>query len=382
GGLTVRGHVSLPSEAKGPGAPSMTVRLTTFRPDSSETNRTFFGNVASDGSFEVSNVVPARYSVAFIPDIFPGNIINVSEDIDDLEIAVPASILRATVEATVKLEGNAPMPPVGISLKNENPEAFSEAFSWMFSDDKISILGISIGEYSLKVIGLPEGYAIKSFTAGDTDLLTENLKHTYINRHKIELTLGVTTPNPGVPVKGVLTGKDREILPLAINLSGVTPGLTLNARIQQDGSFQLPMVPPGTYNVEFTTPIDATPVKRTIIVGTNPTTAEVPVRIAGLARVTVKVNTGQVNASNGRDVQWGRDFPYLQAEGSRDNSTATRARIASDGNIEFLNVAPGRYRVFMATQQLLSGPPTVVSSGPGITITVTDKDVTVDLSVK
>jgi hypothetical protein len=381
GGLLVKGRVIREGVAADQGPPPLTVRLTRLPARSGGPPNSYVGDVEADGSFELTNVTPGQYSIGFLPNVdFPYSPLAVARDVDNLEFMIPASDLRARLEGTVKIDGVAPLPPVGISLTPLDTATKARARTgWGFLEGKLSMPEVFAGHYAVEVTGVPEGYRIKSFTAGSENLLTENLTVTYINTPKLELTLSPIVPLPGVQVKGRLTNSQQVFLPANFRILSATSGLTIAGRVQEDGTFEFPLVPPGAYDFEFMVPFDATPAKRTIAVGNNtPALVEVPFLIDGRKRVVVKIVNTANNVQPGRDRLQSSLFPYLQAEG-QPLASAVRARLAVDGTLEFLNVAPGTYRIFLASQRSAT---TIIPAGPGVRVVVGDKDVSVELSAR
>ena len=327
------------------------------------TGRKFIATVAQDGSFETHGLVSGTYNVMFFPNVNVGvmrNPVTIDHDVDDLEFRVPATALQATLEGTAKVDGVAPLPPIGIELLRKDSPVGSYR-GWGFLGDKLSIPLVLAGEYEVKVTGVPQGYFVKALTAGSANVLTQGLKVSYPTTPKLEVTLGVNTPMPGVRVLGQITNNGDVTLVTNISISGSTPSLTLRTQPRPDGSFEFPMVPPGTYTVEFMPTVDTTPTARSITVGSdNPTRVEIPLQVR--RKITATMTARPSN----------RVFPFIQIGGKY-----VRATFGGRETWEFLNVPPGTYQLVLGEQS--PQQPRLLNKSL-ITVVVADKDVAVKLN--
>ena len=170
--------------------------------------------------------------------------------------------------------------------------------------------------------------------------------------------------------------RDPSYLPSMIKILGVTPGLTLAERIQDDGSFAFPLVPPGTYDVEFAPSRDTTPTKRTITIGKDgPAHVEVPLRVEGFRAISVTVAARPADAVTVGDSVRTFVVPFLLAETL--GATPVQATIDARRNYEFLNVQPGRYRVFLADIRYRDRR---IQVGPAVSVVVGDEDISITLT--
>jgi hypothetical protein len=369
GGLRVKGRVTRDWLASGEAAPPLEVLLTGGPNGRGRivpgNDMRFSAGAAPDGSFEFPSLPPGRYRVGFIPNVsqtsFPEVVVD--RDIDNLQLTIPLSAMRATVQGTLKIDGVAPLFPLPLSLigKDRSVER------WQFVGDTLSIPFVPIGEYSVKLGDLPQGYLVKSITAGSVDLLTQSLKVTPAGPPPILVTLRVASPMPGVRIVGHITNGGQSRLPFEIQISGVTPGLRLMTRIQPDGSFEFPTVPPGTYSVEFLSSPDA--VARTITVGKeSPTLVEVPLQMPGLRRISVTILRKSSNADPAPLVP--ALWPILRPVGS-PKTPGIRATRTDDGTFEFLNVNPGSYEITLEREGARGAN---VLTETAVSVVVTDKD--------
>jgi hypothetical protein len=265
----------------------------------------------------------------------------------------------------LKIDGVAPLFTLTLSLigKDRSVEG------WQFVGDTLSITMVPLGNYSVKLGDLPQGYSVETITAGTVDLLTQSLKVTPAGPPPILVTLRIASPMPGVHVVGHITNRGQSRLPFQIQISGVTPGLRLMTRILSDGSFEFPMVPRGTYNVQWPGAPDA--VARTITVGKErPTRVEVPLQIPDLRRISVTIVRKSSNADPAPLVP--ALWPTLRLVGS-PKTPGIRATRTDDGTFEFLNVHPGSYQISLEQQ----GPRGAnVRTETEVSVVVTDKDIT------
>ena len=174
---------------------------------------------------------------------------------------------------------------------------------------------------------------------------------------------------PGVRVVGHITNRGQSRLPSGIQISGVNPGLRLLTTVLPDGSFEFPLVPPGTYNVEFLSSPGA--VARTITVGKeSPTRVEVPLQLPNLRKISVTIVRKPSNADPAPLVP--AVWPILRPVGS-PKTPGIRATRTDDGNFEFLNVKPGSYQISLEREGARGANALI---GTAVSVVVTDKDIT------
>jgi len=162
------------------------------------------------GTFQFKNLLPGRYFVSLEPGIAgipPVEVVLVDKDTAELQIKIPA----VTLGGTLLVQGGGITPPIRLLLNSTVQGVGAQIFS--ISETAFSIPKIPIGTYGIAVPGLPEGYSVKSITAGTADLLSEKLSLTATASPRIAITLAVSSPPPWVPVHGVLTGRDAAERP-------------------------------------------------------------------------------------------------------------------------------------------------------------------------
>jgi hypothetical protein len=331
--------------------------------------RRIIATIAQDGSFEMHGLIPGNYNVMFFPNVNQGprDPVTIDHNVDNLQFRIPQAALQATVEGTAKVDGVAPLPPISVELIRKDSPIGSRS-GWGFVEDRLSIPVVFVGEYEVKVTGLPQGYFVKAITSGSANVLTQGLKVTYPTTPKLELTLGVNAPLPGVRVPGQITNRGG-ITVTNLRITSATLGLTLAARPTADGAFEFPMVPPGTYAVEIIPSVDTTPTARSITVGSsNPTRVEIPLQIGRRITATT-INPPPDN----------RFVPYIQIGGMYVRATFGGKNSAGNNKWEFLNIPPGTYSIAIGQDARLQ--PRVVENSR-ITVVVADKDVAVELNAR
>jgi hypothetical protein len=364
GGLRLRGRVIREWIPVGQAAPPLTIRVSLLRQPSIGTLTTVF----ADGSFEVSGLSPGQYSL-FVQNVDNASLtepfVLTDRDLEDFQVTIPASAVRTTVTGTVKIDGIAPIPAIQLVLTDT---AAKRERRWGLVENIITMPAVLVGEYSVSLADLPEGYSIKAITAGSTNLLVEKLRIAPASEPpQLTITLGVSSPPPWVKVLGHLTDKDGVLLPTAISLNTGYPGSTLIAAVQADGAFEIPMLLPGTYNVQLQPPVDA--FVRTITVGKeNPTVVEVPLKI-----VSFKVSGTITGADR---LPAGYSFAAtLRASSERSSGPPVRVLEGAHGTFEFTSVQPGSY-VLTLSRTCADCNLRTVNLNATLSIVVTDKDIT------
>jgi hypothetical protein len=207
--------------------------------------------------------------------------------------------------------------------------------------------------------GLPEGYIVKSMTAGSVDLLTQPIRITAAMPMEIAVTFGIAAKPPWVRVRGRITGVDAmHAAPTSVVFQGpLSDGLSVP--VLPDGTFEIPMVLPGTYQARLTPNVD--PFPRTIVVQReDPASIEIPLRVPSFK---VSGRTSEVAPPN--KFLRATLFPEQPGSGNLPGSSP----VAADGSFVFPAVQPGTYRATIAICES-----DVCGSTGGSVITV-DKDI-------
>ncbi|HET9943579.1 MAG TPA: hypothetical protein VFR05_09575, partial [Terriglobia bacterium] len=199
----------------------------------------------SEGNFEFPavlqhNVYTARL-VPFDDAASTPRIIVDATDVTGVEIAAPA---KREVTARVLVEGNNPLPSVGLSLDTEDslmtvvirPEP-----------DGTQRIQLPENERRVRLTGLPLGYNVRSVTYGSADLLKGTLKLADAAPAELRITLAVDPAFPSGSFRGRVRGLDPEKGSVQFVLNGATAFARFEVAVNSDGSFNFPKLPQGTY---------------------------------------------------------------------------------------------------------------------------------------
>jgi hypothetical protein len=141
------------------------------------------------GTFQFRDLRPGKYFVTLEPNdasLPPTEVVLSDQNIDDLQIRIPSSVLRGTFS----VEGNGPLPSIRLVLHSMTRGAGPRTFA--VSEPTFTFPQIPIGIYTIEIQSLPTGYSVKSITAGASNLLSEKLGLTAANPPKISIVLSVS----------------------------------------------------------------------------------------------------------------------------------------------------------------------------------------------
>ena len=208
----------------------------------STTDSTFEAPVGTDGSFEFREIPAGVYAASL-----GGHrvIVSAREDVDDLEIAMPA---QKWLTGRVVVEGDGPPPPFSLSLRPSG----TEVHAFPNPDGRFSVT-LAEGEYHVRVNVKPAiVYELKSITYGAANLLNEPLIPQDQDSRELTLTFSISPTIRWASVKGRVIGAQYLVagtgrIPIrTIILNGDLP---LQSVIDADGNFEFPKVPPGIYTL-------------------------------------------------------------------------------------------------------------------------------------
>jgi hypothetical protein len=341
-------------------------------------------NIAADGSFEFPVVRPGVYQARVAPRLnaLPAIPVTVRDkDISDLELTIPLSaVTDVRVTLKVALEGEGLLPRFQLQYESLGQSGIP-GVRGMLINGPTTQLAVPLGEFRLRpaspgTLALPAGYFFKSITSGSVDLLSTPLQITAADAPEILITLGVSS-RPWVKVSGRMTKLEGATATgVSIRLEGpsIPSGSPLAVWVDPDGSFEFPMVLPGTYQARITPATD--PFGRTIVVGaTDLTNIEIPFKLPPLK------------------VEGRTDSPQLRQQGQLRPTQILRAVLApelvgpgqaplvtvveNNGTFAFASVPPGLYGLSISICEF-----DVCTSSGGIPIVV-DKDLTgIDIPVR
>jgi protocatechuate 3,4-dioxygenase beta subunit len=142
----------------------------------------------TDGKFEIRGVAPGSYIITaalFADNVYYGARAPLdvgAGNVEDVQLQLAPG---GQLHGVLRVEGDAPLAKGGIRVML-TPRAESLAFGGapdpVKEDGSFTIRNVSAEEYNLSVVGLPEGFYVKSARLGDRDALL----------HGVDLTLGVT----------------------------------------------------------------------------------------------------------------------------------------------------------------------------------------------
>ncbi len=325
--------------------------------------------IAADGSFEFPRVSPGRYDamVAAGGSIAPLTFLVDEEDVTNLEIAVTLAAAIPTVTFKMTMDGDGPMPRFSLQLETSG----SQAWRTVTLTGASSQQRVPAGQYRVRPVpqgdlALPPGFSIKSMTAGGVDLLTQPLNIGTAAIPEIQITLGVS-PAAWLKASGRVTGFARDSGITGIQLEGQSIAGYLTAAVNPDGTFSIPKILTGSYQVRLTPNSDS--FFRSMTVGNRDlTNAEIPAqvsphkvegRIADIAELKQGVLTPAQRLSM---ILWPEP---------REAGRPTTTTVAADGSFVFPSVQPGGYRAAVSICES-----DVCGSTGGISIVVADKDLT------
>lgn len=196
--------------------------------------------LGDDGAFVFTGIPPGSYSIRVVPAHAGDSAARVSVDGDVSDVIVPIPSMR-TIRGRVAIQGNG--PPAGFVL---GLRARGKTVSVAVTPgvDGTFQTRAPIGEFRVRVSGLPPGYVIESLTGGATDLLRD------------PFTVGVE--NSPLELRATLTVRDARFVRVAGSVSGVGPAQTsilltsvassmaLESPVV-NGQFEFSAVPPGVY---------------------------------------------------------------------------------------------------------------------------------------
>jgi len=202
----------------------------------------------SPGVFEINGVAPGRYSVRT-----PGsgqsneaNEINLNNDGQELE--VPAAEAAADIKATVQLVGGATLPPhLGIALRNSK----LRMVAWQEVDAKgeIEFQDLAPGKYEVLAFTQPKAFSVVRISSPGSDTAGPTLNVAA----GASLTVSLSLAGGMVDVEGFAKQAGKTAAGAMVVLVPKDPeshrDLFRRDQSDQDGSFSLRSVIPGSYTI-------------------------------------------------------------------------------------------------------------------------------------
>jgi hypothetical protein len=214
--------------------------------------------VGADGRMEFLNVLPGAYVLqAAISGVLPvsRSIVVADQPVDGVEIPIPVALFSGRIV----MEDGSVFPAAqafgeAIVTTLNNPYMVVSTIMPISATGTFSRL-IEPDEYRFSLRTLPEGYAIKSVTAGEKNLLRESVKVGEAGSVSVEIRVAKKgDANPGeVQWSGkaldAVTGVPAaaELVTICCRESGISQ--RFSTPIGSDGSFEFRSIPPGHYDI-------------------------------------------------------------------------------------------------------------------------------------
>jgi hypothetical protein len=265
-GVRVTGHVTV----SGPGPSSSSMKALTLQ--GCATNETAEASIASDGSFELTKVVPgiytARVTLASRLTSPAVSLTVPNRDVRNLAVEIPPEV---EVRGRVEVDGYGTPPRFSLALiggetqleagKTGSLPAFptGSLFEAAISGKGVELVQMNVnalpdGSFMMKLPegtyrvvaangpnGIPPAYVLRSMTYGSADLFSEPMKVSSERSPELAIGFGTATPDSWASVSGKVRGFDpanglyRVALESRITSAVETP-------VAPDGSFEFPRV--------------------------------------------------------------------------------------------------------------------------------------------
>jgi hypothetical protein len=216
--------------------------------------------VDSDGRFEIADVVPGTYRIEAQLSGVASQVQTVvvrDEAVRDIQFYFPVAVLSGRI---LMQDGSA-VPNVqafneAIVSTINNPNIVSSTLFPIARDGTFSRV-IEADEYRFYLRYLPERYAIRSITAGSTDLLKNPIKIAGTDTVDIDIRVAAAAESPSVgqvKFRGVIRDVASGLPPAtaeAVTLCCLSSGPVerRSTPLRADGSFEFSALPPGEYAI-------------------------------------------------------------------------------------------------------------------------------------
>ena len=202
----------------------------------------------SPGVFEINGVAPGRYSVR-TPGSGDGNEANeINLTNDGQELNVPGAEAGANIKATVQLAGETKLPPhLGIALRNSK----MRVVAWQEVDAKseLEFQDVAPGKYEVLAFAQPKEYSVARISSTGSDIAGHILTVTAGSSLAVSLSL----VGGAVNVEGFANRAGKAAPGAMVVLVPKDPeshrDLFRRDQSDQDGSFSLRSVVPGSYTI-------------------------------------------------------------------------------------------------------------------------------------
>jgi hypothetical protein len=202
----------------------------------------------SPGVFEINGVAPGRYSVR-TPGSGDGNEANeINLTNDGQELNVPGPEAGADIKATVQLVGETKLPPhLGIALRNSKMRVVD--WQEVGAKSEIGFQDVAPGKYEVLAFAQPKQYSVVRISSTSSDTAGHILNVTAGSSLAVSFSLVAGTVN----VEGFAKRAGKAAPGAMVVLVPRDPeshrDLFRRDQSDQDGSFSLREVVPGSYTI-------------------------------------------------------------------------------------------------------------------------------------
>ena len=205
----------------------------------------------------VARVVPALSTPVTTPS--PGPFAAGGPDVVSAGIPIPPVVPIETAEITGRVlledgsDGSDPQSLGEVAITATGKLSEVAATSMRLGEDGRFHRTMAAGEYRFRITEFSQNYLVRSITAGDTDLLKENLKVSGNSPVSVEIRVARRKDSGTGKVLGQVldyaTNAPSDRVVLCCFASG--PAERLFTPLRSDGSFEFDGVPPGSYTAEL-----------------------------------------------------------------------------------------------------------------------------------
>jgi hypothetical protein len=195
--------------------------------------------IGPDGTFEFSRVSPGPYNLRLPLDAFSvGMPLRVEDRMTGIEVRLPAG----SINANIVMEDASAAPRVSLSFSDIKQNRVMEVVA-----QRSFVFLVGEGEFRVTPRRVPNGYRVKSLTAGGVDLLSNSLRLSSA-QPVASITLTLQTA-PAVPFAGRAVSQRGASQPIRSirMMESAEDEEPFKGTIQPDGSFAFDKIAPGDY---------------------------------------------------------------------------------------------------------------------------------------
>jgi hypothetical protein len=289
--------------------------------------------VDSEGKFEFPAVLQRNtYTARLVPPDDAASVPRIVVDEKDVTGVVIVAPAKREVTARVVVDGNNPVPNVGLSL---NAEEGSMTVVIRPEPDGTARVKLPENQRRVALTALPVGYEVKSLTYGSVNLLKESLNLADAVPAELKITLAVDPGFPSGSFRGRIRGIDPEKGSAQLVLNGATAFTRFETVVNSDGSFNFPKLPQGTYVPSL---------ERS---GSSVTLTPNSITVAGAELAGIEFLLGSPtkpasteNSAKGATLA---DFGLGARARANESAAVANIRTINTAQITFLSISKGRY---------------------------------------